>query len=73
VCSYRTVEVMSVSMENTVMVVVILTVATGLGQNAVQKVLFSRRSHFEALYSNLNNVLIDSGSFREWFLNHICR
>jgi uncharacterized membrane protein len=37
VCSYRTIEVITVSMDNAVMVVVILTVATGLGQNAIQK------------------------------------
>jgi hypothetical protein len=35
VCSYRTIDVITVSMDNSVMVVVILTVAAGLGQNAV--------------------------------------
>jgi len=41
VCSSRTIDVIAVSMDNAVMVVVILTVATGLGQNALKKLPLS--------------------------------
>jgi len=55
-----TIDVITVNMDNSVMVVEILTVAAGLGQNAVQNFLSFRRSRFEALCSNSNNVMINS-------------